>query len=112
MNDLITTVVVTLVLVIVIGSLIFVTAMYWTQLLRRFAPNRFSEPMSEKTNQWPQPPYSHAHKGSGESHLISPVSSPTPSPRSSRFSDNSDSPITTPQASRQSPERSPERYVR
>ncbi|KAK8038117.1 hypothetical protein PG994_014884 [Apiospora phragmitis] len=57
MNDLVTTIVVTLVLVIVIGSLIFVLAMYWTQILRKFAPNRFSEPMSEKTNQqWPQPP--------------------------------------------------------
>ncbi|KAK8034431.1 hypothetical protein PG993_009426 [Apiospora rasikravindrae] len=105
MNDLITTIVVTLVLVIVIGSFIFVLAMYWTQILRKVAPNRWSEPMSEKTNQhqqWPQP---YSHKGSAESHLISPVSTPTPSPRSSQFSDKSDSPIPAPQASRQSPER-------
>ncbi|KAK8855571.1 hypothetical protein PGQ11_011483 [Apiospora arundinis] len=109
MNDLITTIVVTLVLVIVIGSLIFVTAMYWTQLLRKFAPNRWSEPMSEKTNQqWSQAPYSHSHKSSAESNLISPVSTPAASPRSSRFGDNTVSPITTPPASRQSPER----YVR
>ncbi|KAK8136335.1 hypothetical protein PG984_004275 [Apiospora sp. TS-2023a] len=103
MNDLITTVVVTLVLVIVFGALIFITAMYWTQILRKIAPNRWSEPVSEKT-QWPQqPPYS--QKGSAEGHLISPVSTPAQSPRSSQFSDNSVSPITTPQASRQSPER-------
>lgn len=106
MNDLITTIVVTVVLVIVFGSLIFITAMYWTQILRKIAPNRWSEPMSEKTNQqWPQPPFSHTHKGSAESNLISPVSSPAQSPRSSQFSDNSVSPIATPQASRQSPER-------
>ncbi|KAK7935726.1 hypothetical protein PG985_001221 [Apiospora marii] len=104
MNDLITTIVVTVVLVLVFGSLIFITAMYWTQILRRIAPNRFSEPMSEKKNQqWPQGPNS--HKGSADSHLISPVSSPGQSPRSSQFSDHSVSPITTPQASRQSPER-------
>lgn len=104
MNDLITTIVVTVVLVLVFGSLIFITAMYWTQILRRIAPNRFSEPMSEKKNQqWPQAP--HSHKGSADSHLISPVSSPGQSPRSSHFSDHTASPIATPQASRQSPER-------
>ncbi|KAK8012661.1 hypothetical protein PG991_010036 [Apiospora marii] len=96
MNDLITTIVVTVVLVLVFGSLIFITAMYWTQILRRIAPNRFSEPMSEKKNQqWPQGPNSPQGLGRLASHLARVVAGPV----------SAVSPITTPQASRQSPER-------
>lgn len=83
MSDLITTIVATVVLVIVIGGLILVTALYWTQIAARLRgkkheDNRFATD-SEK-QQWPQP------KSSTD---ISPVSTPPISPRSSQFGEAS-----------------------
>jgi hypothetical protein len=84
MSDLITTIVATVVLVIVIGGIILVTALYWTQIAARLRgkkhnnDNRFATD-SEK-QQWPQ------LKSSTD---ISPVSTPPISPRASQFSEAS-----------------------
>ena len=83
MSDLITTIVATVVLVIVIGGIILVTALYWTQIATRIRGKKHGDDRfatdSEK-QQWPQP------KSSTD---VSPVSTPPISPRSSQFSESS-----------------------
>lgn len=83
MSDLVTTIVATVVLVIVLGGIILVTALYWTQIAARLRGSKPEDKRfatdSEK-QQWPQP------KSSAD---ISPVSTPPISPRSSQFSEAS-----------------------
>ncbi|KAI1432599.1 hypothetical protein GGR50DRAFT_696870 [Xylaria sp. CBS 124048] len=51
-------------------GLILVIALYWTNIARRIAPNRFIEPESEKS--WPS--------STGSSNTNSVLSSPSPAP--------------------------------
>ncbi|KAI1819847.1 hypothetical protein F4861DRAFT_525380 [Xylaria intraflava] len=59
-------------------GLILVIALYWTNIARRIAPNRFVEPPSEKA--WP----SSSESSDAKSNMSSPSGpSPVPSARSS-----------------------------
>jgi predicted lipid-binding transport protein (Tim44 family) len=51
---LITGIVVGIIVVTLIGGLIFFTALYWRDVARKVAPNKFQTPQSEKA--WPKAP--------------------------------------------------------
>ncbi|KAI1294516.1 hypothetical protein F5Y03DRAFT_399448 [Xylaria venustula] len=80
-STLITAIVASIVAVLAVLGLILVLALYWTNIARRVAPNRFAEPMSEKS--WP----SSSRSSQADSSILtaSPPSSPSNSPRSSRI---------------------------
>ncbi|KAI3337800.1 hypothetical protein F4824DRAFT_500051 [Ustulina deusta] len=79
-TTLITAIVVSIVAVLAFLGLVLVLALYWTNIARRIAPNRFVEPMSEKS--WPS---SRSFDADSAMLSSSPQSSPSPSPRSSRI---------------------------
>ncbi|KAI0844092.1 hypothetical protein F5Y00DRAFT_210956 [Daldinia vernicosa] len=77
-KNLIIGLVVCAVVVVVSACLIYYLALNWSKVVRRIAPNRWTEPQSEKA-EWPQP------RKSIETDF-SPTSSPISSLRSSRMS--------------------------
>ncbi|KAI1755142.1 hypothetical protein F4782DRAFT_527867 [Xylaria castorea] len=80
-STLVTAIVAAIVSVLGFLGITIVIALYWSSIARRIAPNRFAEPVSEKS--WP------SSRSSIEAHsamMSSPGSSPAPSPRSSRIS--------------------------
>lgn len=91
MQDLVTTVVVTIILVILICGIIFTLALFWTRILpRNMVPAHYlEEPISEK--KWPgaartQTNKTHTSKKSTDSEWS--TSSPIPSPRNSKINTN------------------------
>ncbi|GAP84921.1 hypothetical protein SAMD00023353_0802450 [Rosellinia necatrix] len=83
-STLVTAIVVSVISVLALLGLTLGLALYWSKIARRIAPNRFPEPMSEKS--WP------ASRGSDgtDSAILSatPGYSPAPSSRSSRIGDH------------------------
>ncbi|KAI0141842.1 hypothetical protein GGR57DRAFT_508916 [Xylariaceae sp. FL1272] len=77
-KSLIVGIVATVVSVILFFGLILVLALWWQQIARRIAPNRFAEPPSEKA--WPQ------SRPSTDTNLTMMTSSPNSSPRNSAMS--------------------------
>ncbi|KAH8167134.1 hypothetical protein CIB48_g1114 [Xylaria polymorpha] len=80
-STLITAIVAGIVSVLGFLGITIVLALYWSSIARRIAPNRFAEPMSEKSS-WP------SSRGSDENSAMlsgSPGSSLAPSPRSSKI---------------------------
>ncbi|KAI0543065.1 hypothetical protein GGR58DRAFT_7636 [Xylaria digitata] len=85
-STLITAIVASVVSVLAFLGIILVLALYWSSIVRRIAPNRFAEPMSEKA--WPSP------RGSDTDSAVLSGSSTIPSPRSSpRTSTISNGPV-------------------
>ncbi|KAI0445987.1 hypothetical protein F4803DRAFT_506251 [Xylaria telfairii] len=79
-STLVTAIVAGIVSVLGFLGITIVLALYWSSIARRIAPNRFAEPMSEKS--WP------SSRSSDENSAMlsgSPGSSLPPSPRSSKI---------------------------
>ncbi|KAI0544882.1 hypothetical protein F4679DRAFT_508328 [Xylaria curta] len=80
-STLITAIAASIASVLVFLGLVIALALYWTSIARRIAPNRFAEPMSEKS--WP----SSRSSAETDSALMSSAGSTlTSSPRSSKIS--------------------------
>ncbi|GAW12218.1 hypothetical protein EKO27_g503 [Xylaria grammica] len=86
-NTLITAIVASIIAVLGFLGIILVLALYWSNIVRRIAPNRFPEPMSEKS--WPSSRGSDVDSSVlSASHGSSPIPSPRSSPRSSTISND------------------------
>ncbi|TGJ83680.1 hypothetical protein E0Z10_g5055 [Xylaria hypoxylon] len=86
-STLTTAIVASIVSVLAFLGIVLVLALYWSRIVRRIAPNRFAEPMSEKS--WPSSRGSDTNSAMpAASARSSPIPSPTSSPRSSTITND------------------------